>query len=140
MGDDGLIAHTALQVGHHPGGHFIWLSDQGRGDVILRAKRQGQPGTLDLQRGSWELLSLLQDDGHLIYPSDDGLMLLVLASGRAHRIPQTAMGDLPLAWNPVTRELAWTSPRLCGITEGGHKLGLQLCMAVLDAARTDTGD
>lgn len=131
LGDEGLIAGSALQLGEH----LIWLSDQGRGNVILRMHRRGQMGTLDLQRGSWELLHLLHDDGHLIYPSDDGLMLLELASGRAHRIRQTAMADLPLAWNPATRELAWTSLRLCGITEGGNRLGLQLCTAVLDTPR-----
>ncbi len=131
LGDEGMIANTALQLGKH----LIWLSDQGRGNVILRAHLQGTPGTLDLQRGSWELLHLLHDDGHLIYPSDDGLMFLDLASGRAHRIRQTAMADLPQAWNPATRELAWTSPRLCGTTEGGNKLGQQWCSAVLDMPR-----
>ena len=131
MGDEGLIPNTALQLGEH----LIWLSDQGRGDVLLRTKRRGQPGTLTLQRGSWELLHLLHDEGHLIYPSDDGLMFLELATGRAHRIRQTAMADLPRAWNPATRELAWTSPRLCGITRGGNKLGPQWCTAVLDMPR-----
>lgn len=131
LGDEGLIAGTALQLGQH----LIWLSDQGRGNVILRAHLQGTPGTLDLQRGSWELAHLLHDDGHLIYPSDDGLMFLDLATGRAHRIRQTAMADLPLTWNPATRLLTWSSPRLCGITEGGNRLGPQLCSAVLDAPR-----
>lgn len=78
---------------------------------------------------------LLHDEGHLIYPSDDGLMLLDLASGRAHRIRQTAMADLPLTWNPATRLLTWSSPRLCGITEGGNQLGPQQCSAVLDMPR-----
>lgn len=131
LGDEGLIAGTALQLGKH----LVWLSDQGRGNVILRAHLQGTPGTLDVQRGSWELVHLLHDEGHLIYPSDDGLMLLDLASGRAHRIRQTAMADLPLTWNPATRLLTWSSPRLCGITEGGNQLGPQQCSAVLDMPR-----
>ncbi|QEA12949.1 lysozyme inhibitor LprI family protein [Comamonas flocculans] len=131
LGDEGLVAGSALLLGPH----LIWLSDQGRGRLVLRMRRQGQPGTAELQRGGWELQHLLHDQSHLIYPSDDGLMWLDLATGRAHRIRQTAAGDLPLAWNPATRELAWTSPRLCGITEGGERLGPQRCSAVLDTPR-----
>lgn len=130
-GTPGLLANTALQLGPHR----VWLSDQGRGRVILRDHRQDTPGRLDLHHGSWELL-LLHDGHTLIYARDDGLMMLdLVGGGGARRIAQTADGDLPLAWNPSTRELAWTSPRLCGLEQGGDTLGLQLYVATLDSPR-----
>ena len=102
--------------------------------MILRDHRQDTPGRLALHHGGWELLRLLHDEHDLIYASDDGLMMLDFASAHgARRIAQTAAGDVPLAWNPSTRKLAWTSPRLCGLEQGGDTLGLQLCTAVLDS-------
>lgn len=131
MDDDGLLRNTALRVG----GSLLWLSDQGRGNVVLRSHREGVPGTAELHRGSWELLHLVHDERQIIYPGEGALMLLDLADGVAHRISGTAVGDIPLAWNPKTRQLAWTSPRMCGMDKGDSPIGRQLCTAVLDAVR-----
>lgn len=130
-GDDGLIRQSALRLGNT----LLWLSDQGRANIALRSRRDGVPGSAELHRGSWELLHLAHDQRQIVYPSDEGLMLLDAQSGVARRIRQTAIADTPLAWNPQTRQLAWASPRQCGMETGGNPLGPQLCVAVLDAVR-----
>lgn len=128
LDDPGLLEATALPLGQH----LAWLSDQGNGEIILRSRRTGQDDTQDLQRGGWELQHLLPDQSHLIHPSDAGLVMVDLDHGTVRHVQGTAAGDLPLAWNPATRSLAWTSPRPCGLGDDAPGAGLQLCTIVLD--------
>lgn len=116
-------------------GQLVWLSDQARGRLILRSRLGGSAATRDLYEGSWELRHLLSDDSHLIYPSDEGVMLLDMASGSARRVEDTTAGDWPLAWQPATRTLVWSSPRMCGMTKTPERAARELCHAVLDAPR-----
>ena len=129
--DDGWLPGSERQVA----GQLVWLSDQGRGRLILRSRLSGTTATRDLQEGSWELRHLLSDDAHLIYPSNEGVMVQGMASGSARRVEDTTAGDWPLAWQPATRTLVWSSPRMCGMTRTPERAARELCHAVLDAPR-----
>lgn len=134
-------ARQLKDEGYMPGserlvaGQLVWLSDQARGRLILRSRLSGSTATRDLHEGSWELRHLLSDDAHLIYPGDEGVMVLDMASGSARRVEQTTAGDWPLAWQPATRTLVWSSPRMCGMTKASERAARELCHAVLDAPR-----
>lgn len=130
LDDPGLLEATALSLRQH----LVWLSDQGGGDIVLRSQDTGSGATYDVQRGGWELQHLLHDASHLIVPGDTGLVMVDLDGGKAFRVQGTLAGDLPLAWNPDTRSLTWTSPRPCGPAADTPSAGLQLCTMVLDAA------
>lgn len=109
---------------------LFWLSDAARGTIFLMSQVQGRPTAQVLAQGSWELARLAWDARRLIYPGGaEGLLLLDTTTGSVRRIAGTGAGDVPLAWQPDARRLAWLSPRPCGglpASAGSH-----LCVATL---------
>ncbi|HMN20706.1 MAG TPA: DUF1311 domain-containing protein [Ottowia sp.] len=109
---------------------LFWLSDAARGTISLATQAQGQRTSRILAMGSWELARLAWDARRLIYPGGaEGLLLLDTDTGITRRIAGTGAGDVPLAWQPDARRLAWLSPRPCGglpASAGSH-----VCVATL---------
>lgn len=109
---------------------LFWLSDAARGTIYLMSQVQGRSTAQVLAQGSWELTRLAWDARRLIYPGGtEGLLLLDTTTGSVRRIAGTGADDVPLAWQPDARRLAWLSPRPCGGLPASA--GLHLCAATL---------
>lgn len=151
-GIDDAIGDGALSLGrrHTPKGqqdadgtqHFsvqntrlVWLGNPGADSYTLHMRNFEQQGAVtEIARGGPELLRLVFDNWHVIYPSMDGLQVFDLRRETTRRIAGTTADDLPLAWEPATGTLAWSSPRPCGGAQASVG-GPFVCIAHLDGVR-----
>jgi len=114
---------------------LVWLANPGGDRYTLHLKNFEQQGAVgEIARGGPELLRLVFDNWHVIYPSSDGLLVFDLQRQTTQRIAGTMAHDRPLAWEPATGTLAWASPRPCGGAKAPAG-GEFVCIAHLDGVR-----
>ena len=151
-GIDDAIGDGALSLGrrHTPTGkqdadgtqHFsvqdtrlVWIGNPGAETYTLYMKNFEQKGAVtEIARGGPELLRLVFDNWHVIYPAMDGLQVFDLQRETTQRIAGTTVDDLPLAWEPASGTLAWSSPQPCGGAKASAG-GRFVCIAHLDGVR-----
>lgn len=151
-GIDDAIGDGALSLGrrHAPKGrqdadgtqHFsvqntrlVWIGNPVAEIYTLHMKNfERKSAVTEIARGGPELLRLVFDNWHVIYPSMDGLQVFDLLRETTQRIAGTTVDDMPLAWEPASGTLAWSSPQPCGGAKAPAG-GRFVCIAHLDGVR-----